>query len=115
EPVPMAGALGPTVGTANASGESLNVAQTSNLVDGQTVSLSVTTTAVTDDTAFVAVTQCGNATSAGVGIASLDPLGNDCASTEAGALGVYVKLIGSGSVPPSTIIGAPAGPVPAGR
>ena len=56
--VAMVGALGTTVGTANASGESLNVAQTSNLVDGQTVSLSVTTTAATDDTAFVAVTQC---------------------------------------------------------
>jgi hypothetical protein len=82
-----------------AAGETLAVTPNTNLTDGQTVSVTVTTTAATTAGVFIAVTQCGNADSSGAPLAAVTA--DDCVG--AGGLGTSLQLIDF-----------PAGNVPAG-
>jgi hypothetical protein len=87
-------------GGAGAAGESVTVTPNSNLADAQSVTVDVTTTSATPASVFIAVTQCGNATSAGVPLSAVGA--NDCAGAE--ALGTGLQLLGfpSGAVPAGT-------------
>ena len=89
---------------AAASGETLTVTPSTSLTDGQSVSVSLTTTAATEATVFIGVTQCGNATSSGTPLAVAGT--DDCM----GAAGLGTSLVTIGA----TGAGGLAGPVPAG-
>jgi hypothetical protein len=87
---------------ASAAGETIVPAQSSNLLDGQHLNVTISVP-VTITGAFAAVTQCGNANTAGVAYTALTvPTdGSNCAGAEA---------IGTSLV----FVGFPTGPVPAG-
>jgi len=80
-----AGAAGETV-TVNGSNPA------TGLLNGQVVSVVVTTTQATGAGVFVAVTQCGNANSSGTPLATLDASGGDCAGQS--GLGTTLQLLG---------------------
>lgn len=79
-------------GSAGAAGETVTVTGgNTNLINGSTVTVNVTTTGATDAGVFVAVTQCGNANTAGVPFVA-PPGENDCEG--ASGLGSSLQLIG---------------------
>lgn len=86
---------------ASAAGETIVPAQSSNLLDGQ--NLSVTVTTVTNLPAqFVAVTQCGNANTAGVAYTALTvPTdGSNCAGAESLGISLVFVAFPAGPVAP---------------
>lgn len=87
-----------------AVGESLTVTPSTGLTDGQNVTVTLTTTAATESTVFIGVTQCGNATSSGTPLTVATS--NDCM----GAAGLGTSLVTIGA----TGVGGLGGPVPAG-
>lgn len=90
--------------TVGATGETLSVTPATGLTNAQVINVSITTTAATGATVFIAVTQCGNATSAGVALTAVTQ--GDCVGTE--GFGTSLKLIGAGGA------FSAAGPVAAG-
>lgn len=94
---------GPASATATAT---VSVSPSTGLVSGNSVTVTVTTPSDTGSTVFVAVTQCGNATSSGSPLASLATDGSDCVGSA--GLGSTLQLIGAGGA------ASPVGPVTAG-
>jgi hypothetical protein len=92
-------------GPASAAPPDVIPAQSTNLIDGQTVNVTVTTALATGAGVFIAVTQCGNATSAGVPLAVAGQ--NDCV----GAEGLTTVDATPGTL---HLIGFPSGGVAAG-
>lgn len=84
----------------------VSVSPSTGLVSGNNVTVTVTTPNDTASNVFVAVTQCGNATSTGAPLASLATDGSDCIG--ATGLGTTLQVIGAGGA------ATPAGPVTAG-
>jgi hypothetical protein len=79
-------------GSAGAAGETVTVTGgNTNLIDGSTVTVNVTTTGATGAGVFVAVTQCGNANTAGVPFVA-PPGQNDCEGQD--GLGSSLQLLG---------------------
>ena len=84
----------------------VSVSPGTGLVSGNNVTVTVTTPNDTPSNVFIAVTQCGNATSSGAPLASLATDGSDCIG--ATGFGSTLQVIGAGGA------AAPTGPVTAG-
>ena len=91
------------IGPASAA-PTASLSPSSGITDGQVIQVSITLDAPTPAGVFLAVTQCGNATTAGTPLTAAGA--NDCVGQE--ALGSSLQLLGSGGV------GDITGSIPAG-
>ena len=91
---------------ASAASATVSVSPNSGLVAGNSAAVTVVTPNATPSNVFVAVTQCGNATSSGTPLSALAADGSDCVG--ASGLGTSLQVIGTGGA------ASPVGPVAAG-